>query len=247
MNRVKKRETPLSRMPARLDLAQSVSGLVLGLFMWTHLLLVSSILLGKDAMHFVSKMMEMSFLTASGEGYPVIVSLVGITISALFIVHAGLAMRKFPSNWKQAATFREHMAMMRHPDTSHWWRQVVTGFVMFFLGSVHLYVIITHPAEIGPFASSDRVYGFMWPLYLVLLFAVEVHAAIGMYRLAVKWGVFDGVDPRQSRKRLQLVERGLTLFFLTLGVASLIAYMKIGYEHRDHAGEPYSSTEEASR
>ena len=39
-----------SRWPARLDWLQSVSGLLLALFMWGHMFFVSSILLGKDAM-----------------------------------------------------------------------------------------------------------------------------------------------------------------------------------------------------
>jgi fumarate reductase subunit C len=29
------------------------------------------------------------------------------------------------------------------------------------------------------------------------------------------------------------------IFFLCLGSASLLTYMKIGYEHADHVGEPY--------
>ncbi len=37
-----------SRWPARMDLAQSASGLVLGLFMWGHMFFVSSILITKD-------------------------------------------------------------------------------------------------------------------------------------------------------------------------------------------------------
>jgi len=233
-------EVKKSRMPARLDLAQSLSGLALGIFMWTHLLLVSSILLGNDAMYFVSKMMEAEFLTGTGHGYPVIVVCVAATVFTLFISHAGLAMRKFPASWRQAKVFRSHMAMMVHPDTSYWWSQVASGFLMFFLGSVHIYVMMTHPAQIGPYESADRVWsGWMWPLYLILLFCVEVHAAIGMYRLAVKWGVFDGADPRANRRRLQKIRTGITVFFLTLGLASLAAYIKIGIGHADHVGEAY--------
>ena len=240
MQRLIQDQITKSRMPARMDLAQSLSGLVLALFMWTHLLLVSSILLGNDAMYFVSKMMEASMLTSDGHGFPILVSCIAAIIFTLFISHAGLAMRKFPQNWQQATIFRSHMAMMHHPDTSQWWSQAATGFLMFFLGSVHLYVIMTHPAQIGPYESSDRVWtDMMWPLYLVLLFSVEVHAAIGMYRLAVKWGVFDGADPRATRKRLQIAKKVLTVFFLTLGLASLGAYIKTGYQHADHAGEPY--------
>jgi fumarate reductase subunit C len=96
------------------------------------------------------------------------------------------------------------MKMMKHGDTTLWFWQIFTGFAMFFLGSVHLYVIMTHPAEIGPYASSDRVWSeFMWPLYILLLLAVEFHGSIGLYRLAVKWGWFDGKNPRASRKILK--------------------------------------------
>ena len=42
--------TRRSRWPARLDVAEGAAGLVLVLFMWGHMLFVSSILLGRDAM-----------------------------------------------------------------------------------------------------------------------------------------------------------------------------------------------------
>jgi fumarate reductase subunit C len=227
-------------MPARLDLAQSLTGLVLAVFMWTHLILVASILLGKDAMYYVTGMMEAKFLTGGQHGYPILVSLIGIVIFALFIIHAGIAVRKLPNSWKQHQILREQMSMMKHKDTILWYWQALTGFVMFFLGSVHLYVMITHPGEIGPYASSDRfVSESMWPLYLALLFAVELHAAIGMYRLAVKWGILDGLNPRVTRKRLQMLKNAVTVFFLTVGLLTFAAYVRIGIDHRDRAGEKY--------
>lgn len=238
-DRVKK-----SRTPAKLDLAQSLSGLALGLFMWAHLILVSSILLGKYAMMSVTRMLEASFLTPGQEGgYPILVTLAAAGVFALFILHAGLAMRKFPANWQQHKIMRSHIKMMKHADTTHWYSQAVTGFIMFFLGSVHLYVMMTHPSEIGPYASADRmVSDWMWPLYFVLLFSVEIHGAIGMYRLAVKWGVFDAASAAATRKRLKVAKTVVTVFFLTLGLLSFAAYVKIGIEHRDHAGERYSMT-----
>ena len=63
-----------------------------------------------------------------------------------------------------------------------------------------------------------------------------------LYRLAVKWGWFEGKDPTASRKRLKLVKWAITVFFLVLGLATLAAYMKIGYEHRALAGQPYVPT-----
>ncbi len=237
----------INRAPARLDLAQSLTGLGLALFMWTHLLLVSSILLGNDAMYWITGVMEGKFLTGGEHGYPVLVSLIGLLIFAIFILHAGIAIRKFPVSWAQHRILRNQMSMLKHPDTNMWYTQVATGFVMFFLGSVHLYVMITHPAEIGPYASADRfVSDYMWPLYFVLLFAVELHAAIGMYRLAVKWGIFDGKNPRKNRKRLKMLKNAMTVGFLGLGLLTFAAYFKIGLEHRDRAGERYVPSTEIS-
>src|SRR5215510_12178596 len=52
------RRTRKSHWPARLDWAQSASGLFLGLFMWGHMAFVSTILISKDAMWWVTKMFE---------------------------------------------------------------------------------------------------------------------------------------------------------------------------------------------
>ena len=82
-----------SRMPARLDLAQSASGLVLALFMWAHMAFVSSILFGRDAMWMVTKFFEGYYVF--GRSYPAIVSTVVATIIALLVCHALLAVRKF--------------------------------------------------------------------------------------------------------------------------------------------------------
>ncbi len=104
-----------------------------------------------------------------------------------------LALRKFPIDYRQYRAFRDHASAMKHADTTLWWWQVVTGFAMFFLVTVHLHVMLTRPDRIGPFESADRVWSeHYWLLYLVLLFAVELHGGIGLYRLAVKWGWFAG-------------------------------------------------------
>ena len=51
-----------SHWPARLDFVQSASGLFLGLFMWGHMAFVSTILISKDAMWWVTKMFEGYFV-----------------------------------------------------------------------------------------------------------------------------------------------------------------------------------------
>lgn len=227
-----------SKIPAKLDYIQSATGLFLGLFMIAHMFFVASILLGKDAMYFVTKMMEGSFLF--GEGKPILVSVVVFIVFAVFIIHAGIAMRKFPINYQQFMKFYVHKQTFKHGDTSLWFTQVVTGFIMFFLGSVHLYIMLTQPQNIGPFGSADRMWtDNMWPLYLILLFAVELHGSIGLYRLSVKWGWFDGKNPKKTRANLQKLKLAVSAFFIILGLATLAAYVKIGIEHAPNAGEKY--------
>ena len=230
--------TKKSRMPAKLDYFQSGSGLILGLFMWGHMLMVSSILISKDFMYSVTKFFEGSFLFEGGA--PILVSGFAFFIFVVFIVHAFLGMRKLPANYKQYKVIKETASNLNHEDTKLWFIQAFTGFAMFFLGSIHIYIIMTNPDQIGPYASADRIWsGWMWPLFILLLLAVEFHGTIGLYRLCVKWGWFDGDDPRKTRKTLKKVKNYLTWFFLILGFTTLGAYMKIGYDHADKAGERY--------
>ena len=226
------------RWPARLDLLQSGTGLALGLFMWVHMLFVSSILLGKDAMWVVARFFEGYYFF--GRPLHWLVSGLVAVVFALFVAHAALALRKFPASYRQYRTYREHMKDMKHEDTTLWYWQVVTGFALFFMASVHLYLMMTRPQLIGPYESADRVWtDLMWPLYLVMLFAVEFHGGIGLYRLALKWGWFAGPDPHATRRRLRGFKWAITVFFLLLGLATLAAYMKIGMEHAPRYGERY--------
>jgi len=228
-------------MPARLDFAQSGTGLILGIFMWAHMILVGSILLGKGAFNFVAKTMELAFLSDTGHGFPVIVFFAVFIVFTLFITHALLGVRKFPISWKQHRIIRDQMQMMNHTDTNLWYIQVVTGFIMFFAGSVHLYIMLTNPGAIDPYLSADRMVSYnMWPLYLILLICVELHGTIGLYRLCMKWGWFAGKDPRKSRQTMKKMKNRATIFFLTIGILALLVFIVIGIKHRDNVGEKYS-------
>jgi fumarate reductase subunit C len=229
-----------SRAPAWLDLLQSLSGLALALFMWIHMLFVSSILISREAMLWVTRLFEGYHLF--GRSYPWLVSLAVAVILLLFVLHAALALRKFPAGYRQYQRIHAHRATLQHGDTTLWLVQLYTGFAMFFLASAHLFFMLTHPAEIGPYASADRVWsGGLWPFYLLLLLAVELHGGIGLYRLALKWGWPGGADPGSHRARLQRAKRVITTLFLLLGLLTLATYMKIGYEHRDRVGERYGA------
>ncbi|MGB8435650.1 MAG: succinate dehydrogenase/fumarate reductase cytochrome b subunit, partial [Burkholderiales bacterium] len=90
--------TRKSRWPARMDLAQSLSGLVLALFMWGHMLFVASILVSKDFMWAITRLFEGYFFF--GKAFPGIVSVIVFGILAVLVLHAFLAMRKFPSSYR---------------------------------------------------------------------------------------------------------------------------------------------------
>jgi fumarate reductase subunit C len=236
--------TRKSRWPARMDLYQSLTGLCLGLFMLGHTVFVSSILWGKDTMWTITKFFEGYFFF--GKAYPGLVSIIVGLMFVMFIAHAFLAMRKLPANFKQWQVFAAHRKLLRHGNTTLWWIQALTGFALFFVVSAHLYQMLMHPGAIGPFESADRVWSERWwPLYLFMLFAVQLHAFIGLYRLAMKWNWLVGDNPSASRARA--IKKTLTVIFLVLGavsifdgVTSLSTYIKIGIDHSDKVGEVYT-------
>lgn len=230
-------ERKKSRLPAKLDWWQSATGLFLALFMIAHMFFVSSILISPKLFDWMVGTAELDFVF--GHRKPIVTSIIVFIVLVAFVVHAFLALRKFPINYKQFLKMKTHVGLMKHTDTTYWWVQVATGFVLFFLGSTHLFVIMLSPNSpdaligIGSVASSLRfVEQHFWLLYLFLLIAVELHGSIGLYRLAVKWGWFDswGKTPEGTRKVLQKVKTGMTAFFLILGFLTYGAYIKYGLE-----------------
>jgi fumarate reductase subunit C len=226
---------PATRGAAWLDLLQGASGAVLVLFMWLHMFLVSSILLGKDAMYTVTRALEGEFLF--GRAYPALVSAVAVAILAVFLLHALVALWKMPGSYRQYRVFWGHSRGLGHSDTTLWLVQVITGLILMFTATIHLYEMIMHPSAIGPHASAARVVGGgMWLLDLVLMFAVEIHAGVGIYRLILKWDLF-GLTRR--RAALRKLVTAIVVFYLVLGLATFSAYVKIGLEPEVRAGQRY--------
>lgn len=221
-------ERKKSKTPARLDFWQSATGLFLALFMIGHMFLVSSILISDEAMYKVAKFFEGSFISKAG--HPAIVSGVAVVIIIVLVAHAFLAMRKFPINYRQFMILRTHKHLMKHSDTSLWVIQAGTGFAMFFLASVHLFVMLTQPDTIGPNGSAYRfVSEHFWLLYIFLLFAVELHGSIGLYRLCIKWGWFEKVGIVNLRR----VKWAMSVFFIVLGLFTYCAYIQKGLTQTD--------------
>ncbi|WP_321313999.1 fumarate reductase cytochrome b subunit [Halarcobacter sp.] len=231
-----------SRIPAKLDKALTASGVLLAIFMMAHMFFVSTILFGEKTMYTVTKMFELDFIFDGG--LPIIVSVFVGVITAIFIVHAILGVRKFPTSYKAYLRIKEHSKMMKHTDTSMWMFQWISGFIMMFVAMIHLYIMFTQPQNIGPYASAHRVVSEnMWLLYMVLLICVELHGSIGLYRAAMKWGWFDGENPKETRTKMLKAKKYVSIFFLTLGAVTLLAYIKIGIERADHIPMKYNPTD----
>ena len=79
-------------------------------------------------------------------------------------------------------------------------------------------------------------------MLLLLLFCVQIHGVVGLYRLALKWGWPTFGDPDRTRWVLRRTMWGLLLVFLTVGIASLDTFARIGKRHAPNAGELYVPT-----
>jgi fumarate reductase subunit C len=212
-----------SPWPARLDVAQSATGLLLGGFLCVHLLLDSAILIGPDAADWVARAFEGAFVFQRPQ--PWIISVVAAGLFLLLFVHALLALRKLPANYRQWQAFRAHRAQLRHGDTSLWWKQALTGFLLFFLAAPHLWLVMLQPENIGAGPSATRIVEQLAVFYYaVFLPVVVVHSFAGLYRLALKWDIPRGA----GRRRVFAVVHGLAIVYLLLGVASLLAYVRYG-------------------
>jgi len=230
----------IDKTPARLDFLQSLTGLILAVFIMGHIIFEASILVSNEMMYKVTLMFEGYYFF--GERYPGIISFLAAAIFTIFILHALIAIRKFPANYKQYKTIKEHTIRMKHEDSSLWMIQIITGFMMFFIGSVHLYIMMSEPSNIGPYASSSRVVDdMMGPLYFMLLLSVVSHAFIGLYRLALKWGFMEGESTKVSRARFKLLMKVMILAYILIGLSSLAKYVSIGMSHDFSDGVKYQS------
>ena len=234
------RKEKIDKTPARLDFIQSFTGLILALFITGHIMFEASILISNEMMYKVTIMFEGYYFF--GETYPGIITFLAAAISVIFVIHAAIAMKKIPSSYRNYKVIRNHIKGMKHEDSSLWMIQVITGFMMFFMGSVHLYIMMTQPADIGPYASSHRVVNeYMGPLYFMLLISVVSHAFIGLYRLAMKWGFMEGKNTKVSRARFKLLMKAMIAIYIIVGLSSLVKYTYIGMTHDFSDGIKYKS------
>jgi len=206
------------------------SGLLLAFFMWGHMFIVGSILLGDRGFDWVAQSLE-HYRVAQP-------TVIGIT--SLFLLHAVLASRKIPAQLRDRRRLRalarqlgsragesavDASRFAPHTESILWIWQVRSGMVVLVLGSFHL-VLVTFDlfspslgarTGIEAATSTARVAGGLWILYALLLVCVEFHAGAGLYRLSVKWGA----GALLSRGTLHRIEQALVVLFLGFGLVTL--------------------------
>ena len=233
------RTSSLANRQLAMEIISGGTGLVLALFMWGHVILVGSILTGAKGFDWLATALEDYYIAQ-----PTV-----LAVLFLFLVHAVFAARKIPaqlaerkrlaelagglrnSGREKVETRTEHSPFRPHLESMLWIWQVRTGFVILVLGSFHLVLIaidIFTPlfgdiVGIESISSMERVQQGLWLPYAILLLCVEFHASVGLYRLAVKWGV----DLWLSRATLHRLEQ--VIFWVVLGLGALTLVVLAGW------------------
>ncbi len=192
-----------------MELVQTISGLLLVVFLWTHMIFVASILLGIGAFNKLAQLMEQFYLLQ------VAVAFIILAVGA----HVGAVLRRIPSRWQEQKIVWKHAKTINHHDTWSWLFQAITGSAMLALIVIHVVIVVYN--GINAKLSADRVDSWMLWFYLVFLILAEYHANIGLYRTLVKWGVVR----RYSLKRVLSV---VTILTIGLGLASLWVFLSLG-------------------
>ena len=160
-----------------LDVVTSITGVGLTAFLLFHMGLLSSVLLGATSMDALAGFLERYYLLQATAPFLIL----------LILAHVVLVTRKAPTTFRQQWTLVRQLRQMGHLDTWTWAFQVVSGAALMIFASIHLWVSLTDlPIEAAK--SSDRVSTFLWFDILFVLFVVG-HACVGLYRIAVKWGL----------------------------------------------------------
>lgn len=201
---------PVGKLSAYLDWVQMLTGAALILFMWCHLILVSSILIGPRVMNALAWFFEATYMAQVG----------GPLIFLAFLVHFALAARKIPFATRQQRVMLANAKRLRHADTWLWIVQATTAMGILILGGIHLWVVLTNLPITAEKSAARIQTGFWFVFYLFLLPMVELHVGIGFYRILVKWGFLD----RPGRWVIKKKENLLTAIFIAIGLLSLLRY-----------------------
>jgi len=191
------------------DVATSVTGIGLAAFLFIHMGLLSTVLWGATSMDALAGFLERYYLLQATAPFLIL----------LILAHVVLVTRKAPITFRQQWVMVRHLRQMGHLDTWTWAFQVVSGAALMVLASIHLWLSLTDlPIEAAK--SADRVSTYLWFDILFVLFVVG-HACVGLYRIAIKWGLL-------SRRGAYGALAALTAIVLALEFAIVSTFYSLG-------------------
>jgi fumarate reductase subunit C len=200
----------VGKLSAYFDWVQMLTGAALILFMWCHLILVSSVLISPKVMNALAWFFEVTYMAQVG----------GPLIFLGFLLHFVMAARKIPFGTKEQRAMLANAKRMHHRDTWLWMVQAGTAMVILIMGGIHLWVVLTDLPITAEKSAARIQTGFWFVFYLFLLPMVELHVGIGFYRILVKWGFVS----RAARSGLKKKENMLTILFISVGLLTLLRY-----------------------
>ena len=178
----------------RLDFLQAASGALLALFVCVHLLLEGTVVLNPSLTNGIAWFMEAIFVAQISA--PIIVLLV--------LFHFYVAARKMPFRAGELGIFVRHSRTLREPDTALWLVQVFTAIIILAGAFFHVYSVMTD-LPISVARSAARLHAGGLAFYIVFLPCVILHTGIGVYRIAVKYGICTSATRQVWRKRIWIV------------------------------------------
>ena len=201
------------RRDACLDWLQMLTGVLLIVFMWCHMILVSSVIISPKLMNGIAWFFEATHMVQLG----------GPAIFLVFLAHFILAARKMPFTATDQQIIWSHAKLLKHRDTWLWLVQAGTAMIILIMGSIHMWVVL-NDLPISAAKSAARVAGPGWTIfYLILLPVAELHVSIGFYRIGVKWGIISAA----ARPKAVRVECILFCVFTLIGLLTIIRFVTL--------------------
>lgn len=237
-----KRQSPSTALA---DVAQSVTGVILGIFLFCHMAFTSSVQISKDLFANLINTSGGMFMFAEEQAWLHVVFVGFITLCV--VIHAFCALRRFPTSYHQLRDIKAHYKMLRHEDTTLWMVQLVTAFLLFIFVFPHLISMLCNPHgfDVNLIGVHTHHMGMIYTF--VFLVITELHGMIGLYRLAVKWDIFaknpetDIIDQRNGDRA------GLRKTFLFIALLMIVCGTLTAWKNYSIGAELIENGQEATR
>ncbi len=204
-------EKKLLNNEALLELLELLSGILLTSFLILHTFFISTIILGKECFDFISSFLEDFMLSY----------FVFLFLPFLILFHIILALRKVSFEIKRQISFFNHILALKHRDTFLWFLQVISGFFLIFLISIHIWNQFSE-LPILSYKIASRILQIKWLVFdLLLIFFSGTHCGLGVYRIGIKWGWM-----KNRTKSLYIIMVFIFLYFV-VEIINLFSFIKV--------------------